>query len=1323
MEELEKVQEIEKREEINVTEEERIKYDNEITASYKYAQKRGVPISLIIMVREGDEVHFESVKDIVSEAIAKHKNFRQIVEQIRELSEDVSLETIAYLYYDELKPGVIEESINIFNEIDRYYTDQGLPKQFNSYNDIMTNAESLKRQIQKGFENEQRIVNNVIELQNELVKASKKPLFPITEVKYTATLLSFEPQFKERNDKTSKKTPHEITVEDGLDIFNEIIPSLYIPYVRYNKGKKEEMKSYYKVYTGLLTEDEPRYDYTIPSDAKTRDGDTIYMTLWYGNPQRKTIKNSPQSSFVLVEYHLETNYLTVVVPYVDFKVEEESNELYAYKKVSEAMPLLNLGIGDRAKVRGEFNIFNLDFDDVSLLDVILTQPTFYNYLYVEENKKPYAEKKRLDIHYRSLLKDDIEATQPSEDTYISNSALVSVTLTKRVLESNEKVIIKEEENSEELNDKIPYMHVIITKANSVDVVEEFSKIFRLLMRIYVEQRDSILQEYLNLIPEISELQSINIQREKKVTKKLQTKSRKKRDQLREKAPELYPRERGAKLNTRDCQCTYQPIIIEREEIPDWEAYTFPTSRGQKRRKVVTFPKIDPTEPTKSWFFACPNDSIPYVGLHVNETGSRDNYEYIPCCYADDQSLPGKENAYNAYYHGGKFKKKEKSGGKSDNIIKTNKILALDAIGTLPTSIDEILSTYSENSGQMLRLGVPKSLSSLIHCVLIATEDDRYLEIMDEEDSEEQLEEYVLNIRSELDSKVEIGLLKQEMYDYPEERILDLLVDEDTFLDPNIFFRAVEEYFNINIYTFGETKDKEEGQIEQIEIPRHKLFHVHTPQKQKRKTVLIYRNWGTEKDSEGVTSRYPQCELIIDRQKEEKGKNYKDIKIFDEAMTNLCQSLMLATMGINVWFLRENLQGFYNPFSMVNFAASFNYTAKSQYIDSYGKMRALIVPIGEEDVTFFLPPSQPENLEQTNEFPRARVSTTLSLLPNPSALSRYNGIVLGFWYDLEGIEQFIYVPITPLPVDHKDVVEFKDLKEGPEDPFLKLDINVTDRLRKIKSTTNILVELIRWLFDFVDETAQDFLMKFAVIDNFEIEDSVNYYDFSRVTRRLPILKDINDALKYLHKITPTFIREVDDELKIVLYNAELANKLVNDLSDYKLKSLGMNEDKERYIKNFYGTHFKEVPGTVTLIGAEEMRLWRESIVQKSKDLYKLNTKIKHKFIELKEPFFYYDEETNVYYLVQNVILGSLQRALNVAKVWSQKILNIGYDAFELEETVPYVIFKIGLDGKLVFHKNVTGLSDEIALQRPDVFRVLLYEKTEKLRGGYAALLVL
>ena len=287
--------------------------------------------------------------------------------------------------------------------------------------------------------------------------------------------------------------------------------------------------------------------------------------------------------------------------------------------------------------------------------------------------------------------------------------------------------------------------------------------------------------------------------------------------LQEKAPNLFV------LNyARKCQCSLQPKIIEDHEIEAWKnkkiKVRIPKTKSKKgdkkvkeveeiERQVMVFPDKNDVRHIdgKRWNFVCPKDDNPYPGLKINtDLSNKELFPYIICCSKTDKMTPG-TNKYKTYYNYiHDIDPNVKKGAKAEDKISTGKMLLPKRIAYLPVSVEKVVKKYSEASIDMVRYGIQRSIHSLIHCICVAIDDPNYIVL----NTDEEREHYTTRVRKYMANGKTIRpeLLKQELFDYTNEEILHRLGDEYTFLDPNLFYRALEETFGVNIYVFADTRN-------------------------------------------------------------------------------------------------------------------------------------------------------------------------------------------------------------------------------------------------------------------------------------------------------------------------------------------------------------------------------------------------------------------------------------------------------------------------------------------------------------------------------------
>lgn len=270
--------------------------------------------------------------------------------------------------------------------------------------------------------------------------------------------------------------------------------------------------------------------------------------------------------------------------------------------------------------------------------------------------------------------------------------------------------------------------------------------------------------------------------------------------------------------------------------------------------------------------------------------------------------------------------------------------------------------HSIRPNRQLDKPVVQTTNSSIHALCVALDYPGYNLCVTEEDKED----FVRDLRQRIWVNTNPNLLKQELYDYDDSEILEMFTKNEYDFTPTLFYRAFEEFFNINVYVFSPPRPKSsESEIGFMNIPRYKIFHTRT-YRPKRKTVLLFLTWGSESNS----MKHPHCELIV----EELAPNVYNM-VFPVEMTQLVHNTLLMTTKTLTWpesdfnlisdpktrdqhdiGVHENLYG------KINYLNIIPYRAVSQLLDSNGKLRALTFVINEEEEEMFtigIFPSQPE----------------------------------------------------------------------------------------------------------------------------------------------------------------------------------------------------------------------------------------------------------------------------------------------------------------------------------------------------------------------------
>jgi len=1219
--------------EINIT-----PFDNEISILHKWARYFQIPIRLIIIKSKikGDKeetIYLNSVQEI--QTLTQSGATLDQIE--KELSDYLETEDIVMIYF-----LAKQQDSSLLSEINLLYQQKGL-EPVQDLTELSLMLSDWRNHVGKDLENDMLNLENLDIIHEELGKYSEVLYSPI---KVDQVTIKAAPTLK------SGVSP---TTDDGLIIFNQSVPSYDVPFIRYNgsSGAKTEL---FKLYRGRTDEEMPNFKIIIPPSSQSNKDNSLYFTVWSG---KGDVNNAIKESYLKGFYNIPKNLLTIKTPN-----EEDINQATIIKKMGQAFPLSIKDVTETG-ISGEFFMFDLDINDIYLVDMIINTELMNSYLFVKETNTPYAEKKQLKIYYKSF-RGFVEEEEKVAEGYIVNPSSVTVSITQNRASGGEIVtaVFNGEPTKFRLTHGLPYIRAKITQAESLDAANQFVKIFSRLMQYYKTEKANIERLFSGFIPELTQTS----EREIRITVKQPTGKKgagdSKIERLKEVAPDLF-----VHGYARKCQCVFQPIAISPDEIQAWQDNTFMYKDVLRKRQVMSFPPDNP-----KWNFVCPNDSAPFPGVKMNkDLENKDTYPCVPCCFKDDQMDPTSNSNYNECFRGKPKKSESTIGLKDTHKIKTDKILDPGRYGYLPKNITDLLMKYSDKAVDMVRMGVPQSVNSLLHCLSVALQDPTYYSL-----NMEQKEVYVGNLRRTIVAQTLPNLIKQEMYDFSESEILEQLSDQGQFLDPNLFYRAIENAYNINLYIFQPPNRDDPNSLGSFAMPRFKLFHARSPRPEKR-SVLIFRTLGSESDS----LKYPQCELIIDRDE----TNNRNIGSFGGDMDSLLHNALVKLNRTVTWELvqERSIVARENIYSRVNYFYLLNKLPNKQIIDGYGKVQGFIFPTPQGEITVIIPSTQPENLP-TGTVTRVDIDLPVSIFGEPKAVTKSGGKVDGVWYQILDLEFGLYVPVNTTD-------KYQNLIVGPSNPLVGEGAEVVQRLRKLKRDLDIITQIVIWLFLLSKLNITEFANQYIVAGNSIGVDSSKIYNFSGLGLKFPLVTTVEEGIKAMKEIAPTLIQGD----KVFLYNQKFFDGILYHLEKYN------KERKPRDAKIPTVIHYSDITEedfihsrrTAVFIGEADMRTWLNSLDKLSFKNIIIENELNISNGLRIEPYLYNAPTGNIY-MIQNVVGGDKLRAINVAYNWYVNKINTGHssDSFKDVNNVPiFVVYGISPALSPVVIENHAGDSTQ------------------------------
>lgn len=519
-----------------------------------------------------------------------------------------------------------------------------------------------------------------------------------------------------------------------------------------------------------------------------------------------------------------------------------------------------------SKISGTFFIHDFTFNREILSFLCINNKTFTDYLYISEISSASGNKNQFGLYYKL---------------------------------GKIQIIFDKNASSTKSTFKIEFK-----KAESLEILDSFLDLFSKLMEIYMGEIPNVVELFQEYMPyNFTDLETSLESEIKDVNFKMGISKIK---NLEFRAPNIFHKGDARKIYDK---CTNQPIIIEKDEIKDWENYD---------RKVKQL---------QNYHFVCPDPTNKFIYFKQIEDG-----RILPIC-SDKEKSDIKVNP----------KKNTSTYSKS-----SFKILNYgDSPGSIPNYLENILKSLSQYSNtDFVRIHNIKSSNSFIHIMLFITS-EKYRN-MSFDEKEIHAEKY----RKKLNGKIHFEVCKQEVFDKNTEEIINIFNNSDLYLEPDLYYRIFEELFNINIFIFDYTD---------IVIPRHNLNFIRF-KNLTRQSIIVFKHLN---HCELIISRGNMQNISeINKYGHRNSVISEQIVIFDSDITEL---LFQIQQNKSSYYLVDTDNHFRkNSYNFVNYTQIFNkFELLSQNIDNYGKVISLTLKIKNKKITVNIPPSYPLNLPQSS----------------------------------------------------------------------------------------------------------------------------------------------------------------------------------------------------------------------------------------------------------------------------------------------------------------------------------------------------------------------
>lgn len=891
-------------------------------------------------------------------------------------------------------------------------------------------------------------------------------------------------------------------------------------------------------------------------------------------------------------------------------------------------------------IDGNFNIWDIELNEAILYNIILTNAIINKSFYINYSFK-YLNKKYIHLIYIPLMSNTeihIELTQ----MYYNNDKVV------QYIDDDEYKSLQLKKKKSKL---IPFINVNFKNVYNYD---GFVSIIKMLLYKAKNIKMLDLQFGLNINTLIyeSDIKEHTIDENLKL--------------LKDYAPDVFV-EGYANF------CDKRPKPIEDKDIPIYlknkiKEYNLDKTEIQKFKDNAVM-KFNIKNNTVNLVCDHETDKFPYMKSTTKETKmkklDKEIYDTLPCC----KKLP---------------EKKIKTVKTESHITSFNIINNPGGTGEIDTTIKNILNNYNKNNNNIMRMGVVIDKNSLLHCLCIAMNDMNYI-------NNKNKTEYINTLIYNIASKTNFAVTRQEFYDTNNIEDIKIAFLNNNFLDPSLYYRVFEEYYNINIYVFDPNNI--------LTIPRFNIFHSR-PARANRNTVLIYKN-------HDQYNTY-QCELIFN-------KLDNKIIIFDKDMTLFCHNFLYYIMNTLTFSINNKTimtySNLYYLSDYLSFMTNSDLNTMTQYIDDNGKLRGLNMVIGNNTMTMLTIPSQPENLNINNTIYYIDIETALKVFEpaQPSNIVKHDNIIVGLWYKIYDIEHGIYIPVK------SNLDNLNSIKEGPINTlittFNKKDY-IPGNYALTKKVLHFLTQVIVWLYYIalykfnMSITVDEFFSSY-IEENININDSL-YYNIINIDRRYPIYNSYENYINYISNYIPT------NNNKIILYGSILYKGIKHILTISSFNYIEIPIIINNYYKHVQD--YTQQKNTLIFLNNQNLSTWINE--------YSTHVIIYKKLFDIsrQNPYIYNDLNGNIY-IVQNVSDNQYIKALYVSYYWKKYRINLGYNVI-IDENISINpnIYKSLLISK--YDKTLSHI--ELVHQGDSNYKLLDYdyhEVLDKKKKTYAALLQL
>lgn len=617
----------------------------------------------------------------------------------------------------------------------------------------------------------------------------------------------------------------------------------------------------------------------------------------YNKERTKKLDIIQPEDYVTCNITLDTDEKKMVIVYFyDNMTKVSSSELTKrlYECVDLKIPNHLISVED--DIKGNYIIPCKSFHSIIMSDMIMNDTVFSSFMAVDESN--YASKTRGGLTIRLFIKEE--------------EIRCTMTSSIRDKQTDDHKYVKTIP-FDILPDKGRFIRLYIKHVNRIELLPVIVEIFCKLLSYYNERKKTVFEEYKKYDCVLTDLPTPDC-KTNNITDIKQTDIKRITN---------YARQCGVKRI---------PALIS-ANVSEGDAIDVRNNSREMTFPAFTKPARNLIKDVQSHTFTCENNTeTPYIGVQPNkDNATKETYPYVPCCFKSPQV--DKAGGLRDYLAGILPEDVEKTD--QQNIITKRKFIGTgkDDRGVLPDNLTRLLQScekdHIKNTITYLRQGTFDTPYSFLECVMTAVSGKK-----------QTLEDVNQKYNELLNG--DITVFTAATQENPGESLADIKNSFTNYLDPRKWCSLFEHIFNCKIVIFSRDEDKTETELT---FPYHRLEYLQYAHENPaaRTIVCVYEHYGT------LNPIYPKCEPIVFVKKTDESKRWylfgADTSIFEYQQKALLQTYYLPDSKDFI-----PIQEFVLPFEIKNI--------KSQFIDSYGKMRAIRITHESGEFTVLTTPLPP-----------------------------------------------------------------------------------------------------------------------------------------------------------------------------------------------------------------------------------------------------------------------------------------------------------------------------------------------------------------------------